>query len=504
MDIVAALNALVQIVGYVKSAVGAWETAKSIIGELTGKQSGPQQMMAALQTIEQELGAGLAAVAEAVRDQTLQQKWQPFADQLNAIQQEIGLRMQELATLDPQALTIDAGGRTIPFAEWAAGAGGSGGALDDLGKQLESLSTLFASGGAANASAVDLWSEVSLAAIPNADPGFARQTQYTLMFAFLTEIYAILAQLYYTRENALALYNTSFAPADSPYVPLAANIEQWFGDTTKNATVWGQFDAAMTGVAAQPPGQDDLSASVTGADSGQNDPPVPVSMYATYGFIDLSVTTASQPNSCFAGLQLQMLTIPYNDYYLPVLYVQGLLVTVGPNATFTTGTWVTGFDQANPRANTVWLGPQDCRYIDLGYVAAPPVPNGNVSNVITGFRVAHLPTNNRYGIALQFGQLDLSNPAAPSIKVVDPSFHFSSGGGYLTLVPKGDENPTMNVDVRPAATASLLPASNAAFALLPGTQNSLGVRVQTAWTGYRATMFQPSQTLNAAPPKPSA
>lgn len=487
--------------GAFSSAINLWETLEG--------DTGMDEVADAIQNMAAEMQQGFQSLAAAVNMGTLVNEWAPTASALNSIQATHAQLQEEFATLSTTTWMVSVSAQAVTFRSWCEGHDGKSGALETLSNCVMQLGNLFMTGGVANNSVISLWDQLCSAAAANKIGGFTQQTRYNLMFQFMQEIFATLGALFYTRENALALYLSQYPPNPYGYETLPATIQQIFGNVNTKNTVWYQFAQQFATYTAPSTADGQFAMAATSGDSYPTDSYVCLDGDSLEDYTLVLMHPVSAPANQFfgsIGIQTAQITIGAQKQ---VMYLVGTPVTIGPDLTFTPQAQVTAFNasaQYQPFTDLMAItggSPDDgmsFSYINTCWAPPPAVANSNQCAVVTGFKFATV--GNRMGVSLQYGILDISNPNNP-VLTTNPAWVGPTWGPTFFAV-QGWDNWGVNVnyiDQRPAGTADYFPGTNLALIQTFGTGsgNRIGVALQSAWSAFAANFFQPSEAYAKSP-----
>ncbi|WP_144243580.1 hypothetical protein [Azospirillum argentinense] len=508
-----AQSSIGQMLKLIEDATDAWNSVDTIIELITGDDGGLSQVSAQLTELTSVCQAGFSSVVQAIANAETQREWDAFATKIEGIQQSIAGYSNELQSLDKN-LTIIVNSKSYSFKDWCEGSSGLSGALNSLAGLAEQMWSLFQSGGVGNPPLLTVWSSV----VQSGGNASAGQTQMTMLYALYQEFYGTLLKLFYVRENALQIYYNNYGKGD--FLPLTQyTIPRYFGSVTSSDTtcVWAIFGAKFESILASTiPNNDHLLTATDGGDYTGTDSSMCIGSLgeSSKPVITLDqnpISVSGQANTCFA--QLQFASSQGTHFFL-----QGTPVTVGPGGVFTAGSPIPagpgglsggGPNSVLPMMITLQDGPiTQAPFFNGAYVTPPAQPTDpSKSLVVTGFQVTTV--DGRIGIALQYGELDLTDINAPTVTVTNSSYVQPQPGGPTNtqgsalpgMFPLWTGSPAIEtIDQRPVGTKANFPITNATFT---PQSTRLGLYVQTAWTGYQAAAFQPTSALTFTPTVPA-
>jgi hypothetical protein len=522
------------------AAIG--DTIQDISLTIAG-EDGASQIVDAINRLDDDIKQGFQNVVNAIGDQTLITVWKQYGDSLSYIYDSAKEYLDELRTLheEDKEYVVIRHTKTTPFKEWCQGEEGAEGVLETLATFVElapigpqsypSLSGMFIEQGIGN-SALDVWSEVALAAQTSDLPPLYKykyQTVYDLVFLFMRELFTILGMIYYVHDASLKLLN-KLAP-DNPYKSIQTIINEHFGNASTapapgdKATVWQAFAAKLTELSTQPsviqgPNVNpiDPKGQILKASLSCDQHPGPTQVYmddeGTFRFSNMPIQVP-EDNMFFTSLQFKQIPCPPDYEGDPhggcdgtAVILTGVPATIGPYLTIT-GDGTSIPDLNDPTVNigqwtpTDWnphfyyitpsLGRADYYHTLYATPPTPPNPSNNRFTVVTGFGM--VPLGNRLGLQLDYGVLDISDITNPTVEsfiaTCDPQWSedkksYFDDPGHIDLRPAGHFTP--DASGVPANQLSIM--TNASLMITYG--NRIGLNVQLAPPLFKADFLQPT------------
>jgi hypothetical protein len=504
-DLMGSLQNVSKVLGAFNSAVAAIGSIETLIGLFSGAKSSTQMMLEAINALTKAVQEGLDKLNNTVTAQTDFQRWQHYADQLQSWQTTIATHANALNTVaqaaDGSLTVIAENGQQISVQQWCEGGAGVTGVLDDLASIVDTFSAWFtASVAPAAPSPLQLWGELSTTAAKAGFSGFAGETLHSLLFAWTQSLYGMVSCATFVRNGALRLYKNTANPK-AQYVDLKSKLMA-LGDATHANGAWAAIGATFKDYEAKDIVADNHFCALASADATCNDMSQDISRGSGITLFWADKTDA--PANCYiTNLQLLYYDFPQDDTRL--WYLQGTPVQLGTDGTRTILAPITTMPGGYQHATDVPFGKFYEHLVDndwdiqlgvgAGYVPEPTTPNHNISNVVTGFQIASIGTC--IMVALRYGRMDLSDPNNQTITTVDPAYYGNTSVSALSSIFFIGQDVQFG-DLRPAGTTSTYPVTNASF-IQSGNRLSLAVR--SAWRGYAADMFQPSNLVGYWPPK---
>jgi hypothetical protein len=524
-------ESIINIVDDFNDFADVWGNADGIVGILTG-DNGAQQICDQLNNIMEVLNQEFQDVVNASHAEAALQQWQAYSSQISNIQSACLNYTSALSTLAAKNNTyyIDWEGQQITFQSWCegtSGENGSGGALTQLEFLLQNLWNSFSTDGIDDTSLIQAWTNLITSALQSTAPPYLDQTQFTLMLQLMQQIFSMLAAIYYTHESALGLYYALFPANPYNYISSKNDVVRWFGEFGVAETVWGYFGEylencitnnniiydlssqqypiiATSGDSVGPGHYTSISGSGSATDPG-------------YVFTDPVSVYQEGANQFFGNLQFvsQSLLVDGDPYNLNLIYLQGTILTVGPGVNFS----VTGTTPPPPQTPNqgsfvcLWGGDPgngSYPYLARDIASAPAQSNSNVMNVVTGFQFVTPPDSNgqpgnQIRLAVQFAQLDITDPANPIVTQQSAEYVSPPGVQYISVQGWANNPVEINyIDLRPAGTNDNFPLTNISISQTnpTGSGNQVGLVLQNALPLYQATWFQPNSLVANSPPPP--
>lgn len=524
------IDSAIKVISAFSNLASAANNIDNIVDSITGS-GGTARIVDAIDQLDADVRTGFADVVSALGDQTLVKEWTPISKSLTYIYNASTQYLTVLQSLTKASSGPNSGSYVVIvqtqetlFTDWCQA---SGGPLTTLASFVEtanyggtpgmlSLAGMFTNLESSN-TALDLWVQIAQAAQASPNQVLAKykgQTVFDLVNKLMSEVFTILGMVYYAHDAALKALN-QLSP-NNGYSSLAADINTNFGNTGTAGTVWNAFAAELKKLRTTPVGYSGngcnplnpqgqvLNASLTG-----DQYPGPAGDYTDVNgwiYTFALVETTAPPNSFFTSLQIAQ--VPCNGCNQAILafVLQGVPATVGknlslssdgvpipdPNGSGVQSGWYWNSNDGLTEYNPGFQCPQ---YAQLLYsnVTPPQTASNNVISVVTGFAFAQ--SGNRLGIALQFGELDVSDPENPTVTVTNPAFQqpvwpdgntgYIGQSNYIDGRPAGD----YKLDDNGSPVNRLGIMTNASLITTYG--NRWGLNVQMAAPLYKADFFQP-------------
>ncbi|MCE3289838.1 MAG: hypothetical protein K0R83_1850, partial [Caulobacter sp.] len=405
LGVMGAIENLSKIFGCINSAYSAFNTIGGLLGFVQGS-GGTAALASAIQALAQAIEKGMQDIVDAVQEQTLQQQWQPYANQLKAWHDTAQMRLDQLNSISQDAagdVWLQVAGRRVSLLAWCAGYEDEHGktmtgVLDDLGDLVEAFAAWPATGGTGAPSPLVLWDELC-AAVIKADTLKSGEIRFTMMFAWYQSLYSLLSTVVYVRNVALQLYQLT-KPGDSTYVNLDSQLEL-LGDVSTAGTVWAAFDAMFQSYLKLGALEDDQVCAIGSGDVASQDIPT----FFMHPGDGNSLTALWLERVSLPADPPQVLTSLRFRYYdttdnIRVLYLEGVPCQVLAGGGLTplpaVNSLPAGLDADDViaaieagKAIGAWDLPHNTSNdinIAAGYVSEPP-PTGSdeITNVIVGF-----------------------------------------------------------------------------------------------------------------------
>ena len=536
----------------IASAIGSVASCGSniekLIATLTGSQS--TQLNQLLEQLEQDIVHGLGNVVNAINDDRLSKDWGEISSTLTYVHTMLKAYQEQLSTVKAVTGTnntvqyqITTKSSLISLQDWCYGYQMQGsnisveGALPviagfisletitSLTPNVSSLSGIFqytgpgSSSSGLGANAISRWQEIFTAlkqSNSNNLPGnsFINYSVYDSMLRLMSYIHNLVSLSLYVHDSAMALLIAANGPQPN-LISLQNSITNHFGNYSTPGTVWHKFNSALTSLgtatAAEQLGScayspEQLPGNVALQHVGQDGD---IGNLNSIDFCTNQVSLAgSYPNSFFSAIGFCQPTnnagptlnsIGYRVY----VALQGTITTVGPGPTFNINqqpypdlndyynndnNWV-GSDFGYPlffsRNNTV-------ETFEPSYVNTVPTPTDhNHITVITGFQLVEIA--NGFGgfnmaIALQFGELNLTDVNNPVVNIKNPDFIppiYTHASEYQQYTNSNQVGCYSNAGV---LQPNIL--TNATFCRI--SSGDVAANVQSASTIYQADFLQPA------------
>lgn len=444
-------------------------------------------------------------------------------------------------------VVVDNEGNTVSLLHWAMGpkdpSSGlrSGGVLEDMYSWLnkgeirnQTMSSLYGifenPGTGSNTSggnnpyghnAISLWLEILGAA--QTFPGgpinnsYATNLQVNSLYKFQQNMFKLITSVYYTHELIFEfLYKTtgSYHSHNSAY-PLLVNN---FGNATTPGTVWYKFATALSNLGATSSTNTPTNQLQKASFNSLQIPPNPVSSITCNNNGQQNPSTFWRwcpykfqlsdyyENAFFSSIGFVNLP-PYGSDYMCWTYVglQGTATQVGPGLTFTPmaepvppmsdlnspSQWENDPNYSNMLKYIGCFGMDTYNYNYVVPGSQPSSPSTQLQ-VITGFELSCISNNGEFNVVvlLQFGVLDISDPQAPTVTVVDPTYYAPAWSGQMGVQEFLCSNLMGNVGGTTAQEQQTGILTNVTFDRGLGGANCFNV--QLAPTAYQLDIFQPS------------
>lgn len=542
------------IINAIAGLAGDESTIQSFIDGLSGSSS---TLNTLLEDLNNNVITGFQDVVDAINDAALTDAWQPINQSLTYIGTSLMAYQAAMATVAGPAggpYTITYNSDAINFIDWCNGYTDSGGTvhrshLDEMSSWVNvaplansylSLAGIFSSVPPAPG-ALKLLVEIAQAA--QGDPtgvqaSMAYDTQYNSVLKFMDAINKLVTLTYYVHDSALALRNQILGKKVGAQgrQPLTAAIAANFGNVSASGTIWNQFAATLSQLATATP-----QTQVSAFKPHMFPPTHAVSTWERqpsngWVFLPHKVQISDfYSNAYFSAIGLvhvessQYPEYPYSDgwvYQNAHAALVGTAVQVGPvpaggtAPTFTplpavpdvqgvygnSGNWVaspeTGADGSTYNLVT-YAGALQLGTCEPSYVVPPAVTSNNHVRVVTGFQFVALQNGQAFnvGVALQFGELDMSDPANPTVTVADDSF----------IPPNLTEQPDVQQFINTNLVGDYSTGSNGhgvvtsvSMQQYQGGNGPTCLGVQMIPTFYMADFYQPTNLPVIVAPPPAS
>jgi len=445
---------------------------KESIGKLIDQLLDPGQGLDNMLTeLNQNVITGFQDVVSAINNETLTNEWAPYSQTLSYIGTNLQAYQQAMHTLaatstSDKSYTIVYNSNAVDFNNWCEGYAEQDGTIhrSSLGEMSSWLNpeplhnsylSLVGIFNAQSPNALDLI--VKIAAAAQQDPAAAPtsrmpyDTQYNSVLRFMDCISKLVTITYYVHDSLLQLHNQILIKQGKPIssrLSVQTAISQNFGNVSTKPYVWHKFAQTLTGLATGSPQyqaaafRPDMFPPTVATDSYER----PSDCNWSFLPDEVRITDYYQ-NAFFTSIALvEVVDSQYPDafyYNNSHVALQGKAVQVAPSSSGgapsfspqenavpplsnyeNSNNWVPQSNGGDNTDEVTYTGGQILGTYEPSYAPMPSPSSNNCITVVTGFKLVTLNSGTEYNvaIALQFGELDISDPANPVVTIKDDSF----------------------------------------------------------------------------------
>lgn len=471
------LKDIYDILNAIGTIAGDGTNIEDFIESLAGSSTGLNTLLADL---NENVVQGFQNVVSAINDEALTNAWLPINQSLNYIGTSLMAYQSALGTVKAPttpggSYIITYNSDSIDFIDWCDGYTSSSGTvhtskLDDMSSWLNaaplvnsdlSLVGIFYRSSDAGTNAIDLIRKIAAAA--QKDPagvqsGMAYDTQYNSLLAFMEAIFKLVSLTYYVHDSALGLRNMILGKkiGDSGRQSVMGAITANFGNVSTASTIWNQFATALSKLASTTP-----EVQVSAFSPAMFPPVVPLAVHErqagnNWSFLPHAVRISDfYTNAFFTAISVvhvqsaEYPEYPFKDGYVyqnAHLALIGNAVQVGPPPEGSSSPVYTSLPSVPEKSfyenSSDWAsypegggtdGTYDvinysgafvCGTCEPNYASVPEPSSNNHVRVVTGFKFVQLQSGGAFNaaIALQFGELDMSDLSNPVVIIDNPDF----------------------------------------------------------------------------------